>query len=169
MIGAGALFVRTRFAVRDTEKARYSDYEVGIAVNAAVDLLCEGLKKYFSRELVRSFNLDLKDWRCKLPGDFLYVVGVWDKNDEACFFLIEGDEIYTEEGAVLDYGKHPGRIESAKDEIDLSPCFLVHLAAVAASLLRGDENAAREKAFAAARENNADKSAPLNDPVMWGG
>lgn len=164
MIESRALMTRTRITVNDAGKAKYSDYEVKIADDTAIDMLCESLKKYFSRELVRTVELELDaDFRCPLPEGFLYVVGVWDKNDDECEFIIEGDELYTERGVVLDYARHPGY-----DEIDLPHGFLIHLADVAASLLRGDTNVAQEKSDAAARANNADKSAPLPDPAMWG-
>lgn len=164
MIESKALMARTRLVAGDAMKAKYSDYEVKAADDAAVDLLCESLKKYFSRELVRSVELELdEDFRCPLPEGFLYVVSVWDENDEECEFFIEGDELYTETGVELEYAKHPGY-----DEIDLPPAFLIHLAAIAASLLRGDENVAVQKADEAARMKNTDKSAPLLDPIMWG-
>ncbi len=164
MITERELFPRVRLLVKDTEKARYSDYEVRASVSAAVDMLCESLKKYFSRELVRSVELELdEDFRCPLPEGFLYVAGVWDKDDEEVEFIIEGDELYTERGVSMDYAKHPGY-----DEIDLPAGFLIHIADVAASLLRGDTNAAQEKSDAAARAKNTDKSAPLLDPPMWG-
>lgn len=164
MITERELFSRVRLLVKDTEKARYSDYEVRASVSAAVDMLCESLKKYFSRELVRTVKLELdEDSYCPLPDGFLYVVGVWDKNDDECEFIIEGGELYTEKGVALSYAKHPGY-----EEIDLPHGFLIHLADVAASLLRGDTNVAQEKSDAAARANNTDKSAPLPDPAMWG-
>ena len=78
-------------------------------------------------------------------------------------FIIEGGELYTEKGVALSYAKHPGY-----EEIDLPHGFLIHLADVAASLLRGDTNVAQEKSDAAARANNTDKSASLPDPAMWG-
>lgn len=164
MIESKALMARTRLTVGDTNKARYSDYEVKIADDTAIDMLCESLKKYFSRELVRTVKLELdEDSYCPLPDGFLYVVGVWDKNDDECEFIIEGGELYTEKGVALSYAKHPGY-----EEIDLPHGFLIHLADVAASLLRGDTNVAQEKSDAAARANNTDKSAPLPDPAMWG-
>lgn len=164
MITECELFPRVRLLVKDTEKARYSDYEVRAAVSAAVDMLCESLKNYFSRELVRSVELELdEDFRCPLPDGFLYAVGVWDENDEEAEFIIEGGELYTERGAALDYAKHPGY-----SEIDLPAGYMVRLADIAASLLRGDMNVAQEKSDAAARAKNTDKSAPLSDPAMWG-
>lgn len=164
MIASMALMARTRLAAGDSIKAKFSDYEVKTADDAAIDLLCESLKKYFSRELLRTVELELdEDFRCPLPDGFLYACDVWDRDGEACGFLIEDGELYTEEGVSLTYAKHPGY-----EEIDLPDGFLMRLAAVAAALLRGNENAAQEKSDAAARANNTDKNAPLPDPAMWG-
>lgn len=44
---------------------------------------------------------------------------------------------------------------------------MIHLASVAASLLRGEEKAANEKAEAAAYEKTADKRGPVAEPAMW--
>lgn len=87
MIRAGDVVQRTRLVAGDMQAGRYSDYEVYAALNAAVDVLCEGLRRYFSPELVRRAVLTPKDGRCALPEGFLYLSEVDCDSD----WRIEGD------------------------------------------------------------------------------
>lgn len=163
MIRAGDVVQRTRLVAGDMQAGRYSDYEVYAALNAAVDVLCEGLRRYFSPELVRRAVLTPKDGRCALPEGFLYLSEVDCDSD----WRIEGGFFVCEDAAEIAYGKHPGRLSQTTDFVDLADGFLIHLASVAASLLRGEEKAANEKAEAAAYEKTADKRGPVAEPAMW--
>ena len=164
MTDGNALVWQTRILAGDAQKVKYSDYEVYEAINAAVDILCEGLRKYFSPELLRYVTLELTDGRCALPEGFLYLAELYTDG------RIEGDTLICDEGeanASMTYGKHPGRIEKPGDNLDLAMGFSPDLAYAAASLLKGETDAAGERLRRAAYEKTPDKRGAIPDEGMW--
>lgn len=164
MIKGKDILWQTRLLSGDSAKAKYSDYEVFAAVNTAVDILCEYLRKYFSPELLRSVALELTDGTCALPENFLYLEGEPDR------YRIEGDSIVCNAGETdigMTYGKHPGRVMKDDDSLDLAAGFTYDLAYGAASLLRGETDAAEERLKKAAYEKTPDKRGAIPDERMW--
>ena len=165
MIEGKDILWQTRLLAGDSAKAKYSDYEVFSAVNTAVDILCEYLRKYFSPELLRSAALEPEDGTCALPENFLYLE---EASADSC--RIEGDSIVCDAGETdigMTYGKHPGRVMKDDDSLDLAAGFTYDLAYGAASLLRGETDAAEERLKKAAYEKAPDKRGAIPDEGMW--
>lgn len=170
MIKAGEFYQLARLLAGDLQQARFSDYEVYTAMNAAVDLLCRALARSFSPELTRRVELSPEGGRVLLPEDFFSVVDVAGvpASYEGEGWRIEGDWLICGEAVVtLVYRRHPGKVSKAEDAVDLAPCFLFYLGDIAAGLLRGEREAAEAKAQAAAEDSAPDKRGVLPEPVMW--
>lgn len=164
MISGREVIWHTRLLAGDAQKTKFSDYEIYEAINTAVDMLCEGLRKYFSPELLRRCELTLSNGSCDLPEGFLYLSELSSNG------RIEGDRLICgsrDESVAMVYGKHPGKIEKDEDNLDLAEGFSSPIASCAAYLLKGEVNAAAEKTTNAAYEKTADKRGPVPDPRMW--
>lgn len=182
------LYLRTRLVLNDLQKTKYSDFEVQEAINAAVEILCEALSRYYSPELVRSFPLQFDDEnKCELPPDFYYVISLTTPDEYNIYsayerptipllgYRIEGDYIYVSSfvsEAILRYMAQPSKIlepERAKptDEVNLDVVYLNCLSAMTKNLLAGEYDAAAEKANAAAQSHKGDKIGIISDPPMW--
>jgi hypothetical protein len=172
---------RARLLANDMGKTKYSDYELETALDAAVDMLCDSLKRYDSPELVRRTTLTLTDGSVALPDGLICVVFVEDgQGDEMMCshyecselpdhcYRIEGSNLLANEDSVLlAYMKDP--TDSTAGTLDLSDGFLIYLAGMVSNLVKGEVDAASIKAENAAAISKGDKRGVIPDPPMWGG
>ena len=178
MITVAKLLERTRLFVNDTNKTKYSDYEISSAIENSVSLLCSALIKFASPEIVRRVELDIVDGKADLPTGFLSIVNVEDTLGQQMFsnyeysdlpdgcYRIEGDSLITSEDKVyLVYTKTPYEAT----QIDLPEFFTPYLSGATANLLRGETEAAVNKLQEAVYLSNMNKRGIIPDPVMWGG
>ena len=178
MITVAKLLERTRLFVNDTNKTKYSDYEISSAIENSVSLLCSALIKFASPEIVRRVELDIVDGKADLPTGFLSIVNVEDTLGQQMFsnyeysdlpdgcYRVEGDSLITSEDKVyLVYTKTPYEAT----QIDLPEFFTSYLSGATANLLRGETEAAVNKLQEAVYLSNMNKRGIIPDPVMWGG
>jgi hypothetical protein len=178
MITVAKLLERTRLFVNDTNKTKYSDYEISSAIENSVSLLCSALIKFASPEIVRRVELDIVDGKADLPTGFLSIVNVEDTLGQQMFsnyeysdlpdgcYRVEGDSILSSEDKVyLVYTKTP----YGTTQIDLPEFFAPYISGASANLLRGESEAAANKLQEAVYISNMNKRGIIPDPVMWGG
>ena len=178
MITVANLSRHVRLFVNDTNKTKYSDYEISSAIENSVSLLCSALIKFASPEIVRRVELDIVDGKADLPTGFLSIVNVEDTLGQQMFsnyeysdlpdgcYRIEGDSILSSEDKVyLVYTKTPYEAT----QIDLPDFFTPYLSSATANLLRGETEAAVNKLQEAVYLSNMNKRGIIQDPVMWGG
>lgn len=170
MIKLHDLYTQTRLAAGDMGKRTYSDFEIKMAAEYAINMLEEACIKNFSNLLIRSAVIGLVNGAGELPDGFLSIELVGDKRllSPAGQFSIYGGEIHCDidhEEIKITYHKSPEKNEA---EIDLPHNILFPLARLAANVLKEEFEAAAIKANEIALDTKRRAMGTLPDPDMWG-
>ena len=141
---------KLRLILNDTDKLKYSDYEIINHINdALLELANESSKA--NAELFRDrATLAMSQGKAVLPEGYIKEIKAFDP-DGAELFNVQNDEPMTgefsvkgklaysaEKSIVLWYFKYPAAITSLTSEIDLPDVMTVPVAKVAAFSIQGD-------------------------------
>ena len=146
------LMQRVRFALKDNNRALYSDWQLLVALNEALDVLYQELASFSNTAIIKSENVHLFNGRGVLPEDFLTVHEVYcgaeplhpvTKSELAKGngYFIDGDEIYAAKHLLtVDYKPCSPEItmDDVEDDLELPPYLNNIVKSLAIKAVKGE-------------------------------
>lgn len=147
------LIQRVRFAVKDNNRAVFSDWQMLVALNEALDIMYQELATFSNTVFVKTENIMLVCGHGLLPDDFLAVHEVYcgaellhhvNKSEVPCDneYFIDGDEIYANKGYVtLEYKPCSPELtlEDLEDDLEVPPYLNNILKTYTVKALKGED------------------------------
>jgi hypothetical protein len=129
-VKAGDLLTRVRLRLRDMQKKNFSDYELMIALNDAVQMLWIALAENFSTVPVTKTILPVVGGSAPLPRDFYSLVSL-QKGAVVNGFFVESDE----SGVEIEYNRLPSPAINAGDALEIPVSMILDTVEITAALL----------------------------------
>jgi hypothetical protein len=136
---ANDVIIKIRHKVSDTLINKYSEYELLMAINEAIDIFWQALSDQYSTVTQRVKAYDLSSGQALLPSDFYSLAEI----QYGCVpARIKGDHIFGSGEVVLVYNYKPREITLSEDVVDVPITLISDLVKIAAQVVAGNTAAA---------------------------